>query len=344
LIASVVAKPALSSILFKLSASASTPSGLTRRAQTTSHSSSSSGPGQTLLSQALNNSASGSSSQVLASSKQTPRVPSTDDMTSMISAGDQLALKREEVKKLYAASPSTGRPSIGPGSKGFSIKRNDAWSSVSSENLRDLWDSVAPAAGKTITPSAKPAFIAATRKAVATETNFDSSSSSRVQQQRQQDSRLSSSSSSSSMQKTLDLERLSPTSIVKSVFPDFVTAANPFSPLKNNNNQKDDPEMIKLIQKSLSEATAILSLSGRTAPEGVTSVSALKKLATDEQEDNNKDMSQRTSSEPSSSSTSANPNTTNASSSLSSSALFQLAYGAGGTGEEENGSESYEIS
>jgi hypothetical protein len=102
--------------------------------------------------------------------------------------------------------------------------------------------------------------------------------------------------------------------------------------------------MIKLIQKSLSEATAILSLSGRTAPEGVTSVSALKKLATDEQEDKNKDMSQRTSSEPSSSSTSANPNTTNASSSLSSSALFQLAYGAGGTGEEENGSESYEIS
>jgi hypothetical protein len=268
-------------------------------------------------------------------------------MTSMISAGDQLAFKREEVKKLYAASPSTGRPSIGPGSKGFSIKRNDAWSSVSSENLRDLWDSVAPAAGKTITPSAKPAFIAATRKAVATETNFDSSSfssSSRVQQQRQQDSRLSSSSSSSSMQKTLDLERLSPTSIVKSVFPDFVSAANPPPPLKNNNNQKDDPEMIKLIQKSLSEATAILSLSGRTAPEGVTSVSALKKLATDEQEDNNKDMSQRTSSEPSSSSTSANPNTTNASSSLSSSALFQLAYGAGGTGEEENGSESYEIS
>jgi hypothetical protein len=345
LIASVVAKPALSSILFKSSASASTPSGLTRRAQTTSHSSSSSsGPGLTLLSQALNNSASGSSSQVLASSKQTPRVPSTDDMTSMISAGDQLALKREEVKKLYAASPSTGRPSIGPGSKGFSIKRNDAWSSVSSENLRDLWDSVAPAAGKTITPSAKPAFIAATRKAVATETNVDSSSSSRVQQQRQQDSRLSSSSSSSSMQKTLDLERLSPTSIVKSVFPDFVTAANPPPPLKNNNNLKDDPEMIKLIQKSLSEATAILSLSGRTAPEGVTSVSALKKLATDEQEDKNKDMSQRTSSEPSSSSTSANPNTANASSSLSSSALFQLAYGAGGTGEEENGSESYEIS
>jgi len=349
LIASVVAKPTLSSSLFKShhqqqlmvsSSTASTiPAATLQRPQTSSSSTLSSssssirmqrqgngggeggGAGLSLLTEALSSSSSGggNTSQFLASSssRQTPLASASavtatvEDMATMMpnSAGDQLVLKREGLKRLYAASPSTGRPSIGPGSKGFSIKRTDAWSSVSStsEALRELWDSVAPAAGKTITPSAKPAFVAEAKKATA---NAYRGASPRGFDQQNGAPRLSSSSSSSSSTtvQTLDVERLSPQSIVKAVFP--------------------EAEFSDFVQKSLTEANEILSLSGRAAPEGVTSVGQMKKLI-EKEKDHQKQ-----------------PSVASSSSSLSSSALFQLAYGGGtGGGEEENSSsDSYEVS
>jgi hypothetical protein len=278
------------------------------------------GAGLSLLTEALSSSSSGggNTSQFLASSssRQTPLASASavtatvEDMATMMpnSAGDQLVLKREGLKRLYAASPSTGRPSIGPGSKGFSIKRTDAWSSVSStsEALRELWDSVAPAAGKTITPSAKPAFVAEAKKATA---NAYRGASPRGFDQQNGAPRFSSSSSSSSTTvQTLDVERLSPQSIVKAVFP--------------------EAEFSDFVQKSLTEANEILSLSGRAAPEGVTSVGQMKKLVEKE-----KDQQKQ-------------PSVASSSSSLSSSALFQLAYGGGTGGDEEenSSSESYEVS
>ena len=102
------------------------------------------------------------------------------------------------------------------------------------------------------------------------------------------------------------MERLSPQSIVKAVFPEAV-----FS---------------DFVRKSLTEANEILSLSGRAAPDGVTSVGQMKKLAEKEKDDHQKQ-----------------PSVANPSSSLSSSALFQLAYG-GGDEEENSSSESYEVS
>jgi len=325
MIASIVAKPAFSASLLKSNGSLSTSNSTTRpqiaSSSLRSHrvNSSGGGGGLSLLSEALGSSSSSSSSSssgnsnnnnnnntlmrerpvTLASSRRTRA--SSDESN----AGELLVQRREEVKKLYEASPTTGRPSIGPGSKGFSIKRTDAWSSVSSENLRELWDAVAPSVGQSLTPSAKPAFIAATKKAAAADV-------AKSMQQVQQQTILE--PSSNSLQSN-DLEHLSPESIVKSVFPEF------------------DPT--QSIQRSLNEASTILSLSGKSAPLGNTSLISIKEL---------------TSSAVSMQPEQAKVVLSSSSSSSSSSALYKLAFGNNKGEKRRNDDdldddlESYEVS